>query len=138
LDENAAAGVLKPFQECFSQEVWERAARKVLDQAEQHGSQWAAIHSIVEKIGCAAKTLRAWVRRAERDQGKRPGLTSDQRQRLKQLEQETCELRRAIAAGRLGDRRRLVRDADLGRVIQSQSASRTARFRAADLVRGGV
>ena len=58
-------------------------------------SQWAAITSIAEKIGCTAETLRKWVRQAERDQGTRPGLTTEERQRLKQLERENVELRRA-------------------------------------------
>jgi transposase len=57
--------------------------------------EWAAITSIAEKIGCAAETLRSWVRRAERDAGQRPGLTTDERVRLKQLERENFELRRA-------------------------------------------
>ena len=51
--------------------------------------------SIAEKIGCSAEALRNWVRQAERDQGKRPGLTTDEQQRLKQLERENFELRRA-------------------------------------------
>ncbi len=67
----------------------------VLDQAEQHGSRWAAIKSIAEKIGCSAEALRNWVCQAERDDGKRAGLTTDERQRLKQLERENFELRRA-------------------------------------------
>jgi transposase len=79
----------------FSPEVRERAVRMVLEHQEQHDSQWAAIVSIAEKIGCSAETLRHWVRQAERDQGRRPGLTTDERQRLKQLEQENFELRRA-------------------------------------------
>src|SRR5512145_1663295 len=79
----------------FSPEVRERAVRMVLDHAEQYDSQWAAIRSISGKIGCAAETLRAWVRQAERDQGKRPGLTTEERQRLKELERENFELRRA-------------------------------------------
>ena len=54
-----------------------------------------AITSIASKIGCAAETLRLWVRRAERDSGQRPGLTSDEQQRLKVLERENRELRRA-------------------------------------------
>ena len=57
--------------------------------------QWAAITSIAEKIGCAAETLRSWVRQAERDGGRRPGLTSDERARFKQFERENVELRRA-------------------------------------------
>jgi transposase len=79
----------------FSPEVRERAVRMVLEHQEQHDSQWAAIVSIAEKIGCSAETLRHWVRQAERDQGRRPGLTTDERQRLKQLERENFELRRA-------------------------------------------
>ena len=79
----------------FSPEVRERAVRMVLDHAEQHESQWAAIRSIAEKMGCAAETLRSWVRQAERDTGRRPGLTTDERQRLKELERENFELRRA-------------------------------------------
>jgi transposase len=67
----------------------------VLEHQEEHASQWAAIVSIAEKIGCAAETLRHWVRQAERDQGRRPGLTTEERQRLKQLERENFELRRA-------------------------------------------
>ena len=79
----------------FSPEVRERAVRMVLDHAEQHESQWAAIRSVAEKLGCAPETLRSWVRRTERDAGKRPGLTTDERQRLKDLERENFELRRA-------------------------------------------
>jgi transposase len=80
----------------FSPEVRERAVRMVLEHQEEHDSQWAAIVSIAEKIGCSAETLRHWVRQAERDQGRRrPGLTTDERQRLKQLEREVFELRRA-------------------------------------------
>ena len=60
-----------------------------------HDSQWAAITSIAEKIGCTAETLRKWVRQAERDQGRRPGLTTEEGQRLTQLERENVELRRA-------------------------------------------
>jgi len=67
----------------------------VLEHQAEHESQWAAIVSIAEKIGCSAETLRHWVRQAERDQGRRPGLTTEERQRLKQLEREVFELRRA-------------------------------------------
>ena len=63
--------------------------------ASQHESQWAAIGSIAVKIGCTAETLRRWVRQAERDAGKRPGLTSAERDRLKELEREVRELKRA-------------------------------------------
>ena len=79
----------------FSPEVRERAVRMVFEHAQDHPSQWAAITSIAEKIGCAAETLRHWVRQAERDHGRRPGLTTDERTRFKQLERENAELRRA-------------------------------------------
>jgi transposase len=67
----------------------------VLEHQADYGSQWATIRSISEKIGCSAETLRKWVLQAERDQGLRPGLTSDERARLKELERENRELRRA-------------------------------------------
>src|SRR5215813_9698131 len=79
----------------FSPEVRERAVGMVFEHAQDHTSQWAAITSIAEKIGCAAETLRHWVRQAERDIGRRPGLTTDERTRVKQLERETAELRQA-------------------------------------------
>jgi len=61
----------------------------------EHASQAAAIHSIAEKVGCHAETLRLWVRQAERDRGQRAGLTTDERERLKALERENRELRQA-------------------------------------------
>ena len=67
----------------------------VLEHQGEHESQWAAISSIASKIGCTAETLRNWVRREERDTGRRPGLTTEERQRLKDLEREVRELRRA-------------------------------------------
>ncbi len=79
----------------YSPEVRERAVRMVFEHQDEHGSQWAAIGSIASKIGCRAETLRNWVRQAERDAGRRPGLTSDERQRLKDLERESFQLRRA-------------------------------------------
>src|SRR5205809_7914361 len=79
----------------YSPEVRDRAVRLVFEHASEHDSQWAAIGSIAEKIGCTAETLRNWVRQAERDQGRRPGLSSDERERLKALERENRELRRA-------------------------------------------
>src|SRR5712691_4568590 len=79
----------------YSPEVRERAVRLVFEQQGEHGSQWAAIGSIASKIGCTAETLRKWVRQVERDSGQRPGLTTDEKQRLKDLEREVRELRRA-------------------------------------------
>jgi len=79
----------------YSAEVRERAVRLVLEHAEEYPSQWAAITSVAEKIGCTSETLRHWVRAAERDTGKRPGLSSAERERLKELERENRELRRA-------------------------------------------
>jgi transposase len=79
----------------FSAEVRERAVRLVLAQQDAHDSQWAAIESIAGKIGCTAETLRKWVRQRERDEGKRAGLTTDERLRLRDLERENRELRRA-------------------------------------------
>ena len=67
----------------------------VLDHAPEHPSQWAAIRSVGEKLGIRTESLRRWVRQAERDAGKRSGLTTDERERLKQLEREVSELRRA-------------------------------------------
>ena len=79
----------------YSPELRERAVRLVLDPQGGHESQWAAIVSVSPKVGCSAETLRKWVRQAERDTGVRPGLTSDERERLKALERENLELRRA-------------------------------------------
>jgi transposase len=79
----------------YSPETRERAVRLVFEQESAHASQWGAICSISEKVGCTPETLRSWVRRAERDSGKRPGLTTDERQRIKDLEREVRELKRA-------------------------------------------
>ena len=61
----------------------------------EYASEWEAMGSIASKIGCTAETLRKWVRRAEVDSGRRGGLTSDERARMKDLEREVRELRRA-------------------------------------------
>jgi transposase len=79
----------------FSPEVRERAVRLALEQVPRHESEWAAFVSVAEKIGCSAETLRKWVRQAENDSGKRPGLKSEERERLKELEREVRELKRA-------------------------------------------
>lgn len=79
----------------YSPEVRARAVRMVLDHQGEYASQWAAMSSIAAKIGCTAETLRKWVRQAERDQGLRPGPTSDEQERIKALERENRELRQA-------------------------------------------
>jgi len=79
----------------YSAEVRERAVRMVLEHRHEYGSEWEAIGSIASKIGCTAETLRKWVRRAEVDSGRRDGMTSDERARIKDLERENRELRRA-------------------------------------------
>jgi transposase-like protein len=67
----------------------------VFEHEGEHESQWAAIGSIAAKIGCTAETLRKWVRQAERDRGRRAGLSTTERDRLKELERENRELKRA-------------------------------------------
>jgi len=79
----------------YSPEVQERAVRLVFEHEGEHESQWAAIGSIASKLGCTAETLRKWVRQAERGQGKRSGPSSSERDRLKELERENRELKRA-------------------------------------------
>jgi transposase len=79
----------------FSPEVRGRAVRMVLEHRGEHASQWAAIVSIAAKIGCTAESLRRWVQQAERDTGQRPGPTTDERERIKQLERENRELKQA-------------------------------------------
>jgi transposase len=82
-------------QKRYSKEVRERAVRLVFEHEGEYPSQWSAIISIAEKIGCTGETLRRWIRQAEKDQGKREGITSDERERLKTLERENRELKRA-------------------------------------------
>ncbi len=79
----------------YSPEIRERAVRMVFEHRSDHDSQWATMMSIASKIGCTAETLRKWVRQTERDQGRREGVTTDGRERLKALERENRELRRA-------------------------------------------
>ena len=78
----------------YSPEVRERAVRMVFDHESEYSSQWEAMRSIAAKIGCSAETLRNWVRKAEVDTGRRHGMTSDERSRIKDLEREVRELRR--------------------------------------------
>ncbi len=79
----------------YPQELRERAVRMVVEQRREHGSEWAAITSILSKVGVHKETLRLWMRRAQVDTGERPGLTTEERERLRQLERENKELRRA-------------------------------------------
>lgn len=79
----------------YPDEMRERAVRMVLDHAHEHGSQWEAICSVADKLGPRAETVRLWVRRAEVDQGRRPGSTSEELVEVKRLKRENAELRRA-------------------------------------------
>jgi len=79
----------------YSKEVRERAVRMVFEQEVRHGSRWETIRSISSKIGCSAEALRKWVHQTEVDSGGRPGLTTDERTRVKELEREVRELRQA-------------------------------------------
>jgi len=79
----------------YPEEVRERAVRLVLEHTNEYSSQWAAIESIAAKCGMAPETLRKWVRGAEVDAGARPGLSTDERARLRELERENRELKRA-------------------------------------------
>jgi len=79
----------------YSQEVRERAVRMVIEHEGDYASQWEAIRSVAEKIGCSPESLRKWLRRTEVDTGSRSGVTSDERARMKDLEKENRELRRA-------------------------------------------
>ena len=79
----------------YPREIRERAVRMVLEHQQDYGSQWEAICSVAEKLGPTAETVRKWVRRAEIDGGVRPGVTSVEVERIRQLEREVRELRRA-------------------------------------------
>lgn len=76
-------------------EVRERAVALVFEQVEQYGSQWEAIKSISAKVGVSAESLRRWVRQAEADGGARPGAATAEAERVRELEREVRELRRA-------------------------------------------
>ena len=79
----------------YSPEVRERAVRMVVDHIDDYSSEWAAMTSVATKLGMTPETLRIWVRRAQIDGGLRPGLSTDERKRLKELEKENRDLRRA-------------------------------------------
>ena len=79
----------------YSPEVRERAVRLVLTTEHEHSSRWAATQSVATKIGCTPETLRSWMNKTEVDSGIKPGTTSDHIQRMKELERENRELKRA-------------------------------------------
>lgn len=79
----------------YSPDVKARAVRLLVESRDDHRSEWAAMCSIATKVGCTADTLRTWVRQAERDAGERSGATTDEKKRLKELEREVRELKRA-------------------------------------------
>ena len=79
----------------FSPEVRERAVRMVQEHRGEYPSLWAAIESIAPKIGCVPQTLNEWIKQSEIDAGARPGVSTAEAQRIKDLEREVKELRRA-------------------------------------------
>lgn len=79
----------------YSQEVRERAVRLFRESVADHPSEWAAMQSVASKIGCTTETLRNWVRRSEVDAGARAGISTSERERMKELEREIRELQRA-------------------------------------------
>ena len=84
-----------PSQGKYPDELRERAVRMVLEHQHEYRSQWEAIGSVAEKLGPKPETVRLWVRQAERDQGRRPGATTEELAELKRLKRENAELRRA-------------------------------------------
>jgi transposase len=84
-----------PQRHRYPRELRERAVRLVREHRREYPSEWAAISSIAGKLGATAETVRHWVRRAEVDNGQRPGVTTEERERIRQLERENRELRRA-------------------------------------------
>lgn len=82
-------------QKRYPKEVKERAVKMVLEHLAEYPSEWQATQSIASKFGMTAETLRKWIRQHERDRGLRPGLTTTERERLRQLEHENRELKRA-------------------------------------------
>jgi transposase len=83
----------------YSKEVRERAVRMVFEHQGEHGSQGARILSIAGKIGCTPQSLHRWVAQTERDHGKRAGLSTTERERLKDLERENRELAEKVPSG---------------------------------------
>src|SRR5687767_5862058 len=79
----------------YSPELKARAVRMVAEHRHDYRSQWAAIRSVAEKLGCTTEALRRWVQQGERDSGERPGATTDERAELKRLQRENFELKRA-------------------------------------------
>ena len=79
----------------YSREVRERAVRLVLTTEHEHKSRWAATQSVATKIGCTPEILRMWIQKIEVDSGAKPGITSDHAQKIKELERENRELKRA-------------------------------------------
>ena len=79
----------------YSPELRARAVRMVQEHVHEYPSQWAAMNSVAEKLGCTVEALRRWVRQGEQDEGTRPGLSTSDKARLKELERENRELKRA-------------------------------------------